>query len=1089
MTHTRRTVAIAMIMSWAVESATDQPWQKEYTGEQATGNRVVALWHFCRGAEMADATGKGHTLKRRGRTCIVDDGRFGSCLECFSSGSGNDVKEGADTRHRRDLAPAGAFTLEMWIKPKPEILDRKQAIMLADKRNYHYFKDIPRANHGYLLLLRPSKGGTFVMYVFLGFGTDSVSYASKPVALTPEQWHHMAFTYDGAGTVQMYLNGAVVGSATREGRGNISPGPYSLTIGDRVGSVHAGFPGYIDEVRLSNGVVPFSSGKVIVRMSARDGRTVFVRMEREVVVQVSVANDTGQALPPTQAALSFGGSRREIAVTALGIGESHAFDLPVDTTVRPDTYPLTVAINGTASGKAFRVEETAPIVIVPRPLPSRMPVIMWGHGDIETLKEIGFTHHLSGVVNMVKVWSEGKATEAHPLDYATQAQDKFNEHLAQGVDIVGSVAPGRWLMRRKETEMRRLDRSGGRYERDDICASYPPYLDFAYNVGASIARSYGSFPPLKAILINSEVRGHTHPSFRDFEQAAFREHAGYDIPREIVSRSGVKYEAQPSFPEDRVIPDDHPILAYYRWFWEKGDGWNPLHTRVSDGFHQSRRKDVWSFYDPAVRVPSKWGSGGGVDVISQWTYCYPDPIKIGQATDELFAMAAGRPGQKVMKMTQVIWYRRQTAPKLPEDESQWTQWEKDLPDARFITIAPDHLREAFWSKLSRPIRGIMYHGWGSLVGAKHRSYCLTNSKTRLVLAELVREVVRPLGPTLMEVPDRKSDVALLESFASQMFTRKRATWGWSRGWTADAHLILQWARLQPRIVYDETILRDGLDGTKVLVMPGCDVLTESVARRIQEFQDRGGIVVADEDLALAILPDILMSTYSRTGKAREDKAALQAKATALREELDTVYRRYGDSSSPDAVIRFRQYGSTDYLFVINDKRTFGDYVGHHGLVMEKGLPLDATVTVARREGFVYDLVQHQPVPARPSEDGLRFDIGLGPGAGSVFMVSERKIARVALVVSASAKLDQSIDLRVSVADAAGKPIDAVVPVQVEILDPQNRPAELSGYYAAKDGALSVRFAFARNDLPGEWRVRAKELASGLGREHRIAVSQ
>ena len=33
--------------------------------------------------------------------------------------------------------------------------------------------------------------------------------------------------------------------------------------------------------------------------------------------------------------------------------------------------------------------------------------------------------------------------------------------------------------------------------------------------------------------------------------------------------------------------------------------------------------------------------GGDVDVISQWTYSYPDPLRINVATDELFAMAKG----------------------------------------------------------------------------------------------------------------------------------------------------------------------------------------------------------------------------------------------------------------------------------------------------------------------------------------------------------------------------------------------------------------------------------------------------------------
>jgi hypothetical protein len=40
---------------------------------------------------------------------------------------------------------------------------------------------------------------------------------------------------------------------------------------------------------------------------------------------------------------------------------------------------------------------------------------------------------------------------------------------------------------------------------------------------------------------------------------------------------------------------------------------------------------------------------------------------------------------------------------------------------------------------------------------------------------------------------------------------------------------------------------------------------------------------------------------------------------------------------------------------VNDRREYGDYVGHHKLVMEDGLPTDAVLTL-RPPGHVYDLV-------------------------------------------------------------------------------------------------------------------------------------
>src|SRR5690606_19674841 len=140
-------------------------------------------------------------------------------------------------------------------------------------------------------------------------------------------------------------------------------------------------------------------------------------------------------------------------------------------------------------------------------------------------------------------------------------------------------------------------------------------------------------------------------------------------------------------------------------------------------------------------------------------------------------------------------------------------WEKRLPDARFISIAPDHLSEGMWLELSRPIKGIMNHGWGSLgaeVGYEQGSYSTTNAETRVRLREMIQKVVKPLGPTLMQVPDAEPDVAFLQSFASQMLAR-RGTNGWGGGWGADAYMTLRYAAIQPRIVYDETIARDGLD--------------------------------------------------------------------------------------------------------------------------------------------------------------------------------------------------------------------------------------------------------------------------------------
>ena len=46
-------------------------------------------------------------------------------------------------------------------------------------------------------------------------------------------------------------------------------------------------------------------------------------------------------------------------------------------------------------------------------------------------------------------------------------------------------------------------------------------------------------------------------------------------------------------------------------------------------------------------------------MVGQWTYAYPDPLRMTSAADELLAVSGGRP---VMHGIQLICYRSQTAP-------------------------------------------------------------------------------------------------------------------------------------------------------------------------------------------------------------------------------------------------------------------------------------------------------------------------------------------------------------------------------------------------------------------------------------------
>ena len=1059
-------------------------WWSGYSGKEASGPDVLGFWRFDGEGEVftKDESSQKHKATLRGAKWHAE-GRFGACLESAVGYPVADKSHGLHVARSESLSPRGAFTVEMWIRPKDEaVFTKTTRPVLLD------MKYVPYNHSGFMLTLTQASGdGTRQMGLEIGLGARSDKWYSRPFALKPGQWRHISFAYDALGTVTFFVDGAEMGRMTKGGAGPMAVATRPLAIGDRIGSLYNGFPGFVDEVRISRGLLDFRPVKIVPRRK----RLVFARMSERAHLSADLVNQTGRRLEGASITIHRPGSASEkLRLAPFVPGGENYIDCILYTKLKPGRYEVGLTLNvpkWNGGDDAYQATTLVPLVITPRPVPERMPVVMWGVGgvagvvkEIPRLKEIGFTHCLGLGIDYQKVWDEGSGALPTTRERIRAAHDMLDTALENDIKVVATLSPASWLRRAEVGKpFLRIDPNGKHYGREDVSGLFKPVQDFCFNTGAVTSKAYGRHPAFGAALLHTEVRGESQVSFHPEEIAAYREATGADIPKETRIKNGVDYRKLADFPKDRVIPDDHPILQYLQWFWKQGDGWNGLNTRLHEGLKKNiGHDDFWTFHDPAVRVPSISGNGGAADVLSHWTYSYPDPIRIGLCTDELFEMAraSGRK-QDVMKMTQIIWYRSQTAPQGATPVGEQSPWVDRDPGAAYITIAPMHLREAFWWKLARPIQGIMYHGWQSLVETDSPgAYRYTNPHTQHELRRLIETVVVPLGPTLRQVPDAPADVAFLESFTSQMFAR-RGTYGWNHTWAGDMYHVLMYAHLQPRVLYEESLLADGLKGIKVLVMADCDVLTELVAKEIQKFQADGGLVIADAEVCPAIKPDFVLPRFSRTKKADVDRARLLAAAKELRDWLDERYSRKLDSTNPNVVTRRRSFGNTDYVFAVNDNREFGSYVGGYGLVMEDGIPSTTTIHLNRAGGHVYDLVARHEVKASNKDGRLSIPLELGPCDGRLLMVTERPIRAVDVGAPKTARRGDRVTVNIAVTDG-DKQLDAVVPVQVRISDPEGIEAEFSGYYAAIEGALTINYDFAPNDRAGIWEIRAKELATG-----------
>lgn len=1037
---------------------------------------TVGLWSFDEGKAGKNRSGEQHGLQLRGEdTRFSGEGKFGGALEIGQTRQPGDTRQGAVVNNHATLSPQGAFTIELWFSPDSGFFKNSQSFLI-DKKLYFYQSALPQANRDYLVRLVKA-GEQFVVEAQLGFGRATETIRSTPQNLATGQWYHLALSYDGKGGAFLALNGQAIASAQWENRGAIAVGSYPLVIGDRYGSVGARFLGKIDDVHLYT-----ETAKYVNRQPSLDTtlcRTVFYRGELQARLQVAIVNDTAEAIEKARMQLSVPHlTLQAVEVPTVAPGKSAVVEIPFSTLWRLGQYPAELTLIDAAQ-KILATAQNLSLEIVPRPLLGQMPVVMWGalteSQAIREMKEIGFTHQLAYPINESTVWYGSAQTP--PLGDAAAAtlRQTLNEMQRQGMGALGVVAPGRYLVNKKFFP--RVGRDQKPYPHGNTNGLHEKAQQFAYDVGVSVATHYRNEPVLEGVLIHTEVRDDSRPSFDEVDKAAYLKFSGKEIPAEVSDARGVAYQNLKDFPANRVVPDDYPLLQYYRWFWKQGDGWNTLHSRTHDGIKSVEDNKLWTWFDPAVRAPGVYGSGGNVDSLGQWTYTYPDPLKIDLAADELLAMAGGEHKQGILNMTQVIWYRTQTTtPPAPGTEKSW---EKTVKDAPFITIAPDHLSEALWLKLSRPVQGIMYHGWGSLgaeTGFSQGVYHTTNPQTRTRLQQLLHEVVQPLGPMLKQLSDVPSDVAFLQSFTSQMLAG-RGTYGWGNGWGADSYLIARYAGLTPEIIYEETVLRDGLNRYKILFLTHCDVLTQSVVTAIQQFQAQGGIVIADEYLVPEIQPDILLPELRR-GPAQQAKKQLLDKAAGLKQELNGLYRPLLNSDNPEVLVRRRRYGKSDYIFTINDHRTYGDYVGQYRKVMEKGLPSTTIVSLNRATGVVYDLTHQRKVETKTANQRLQFEVALEGGAGNLFLVMDEAVGPLQLTHSRSVRRKGQLTFNIALKHASGEPLQAAAPLRVTIRDSQNREVQGSGYYSLVNGKLAIPLEIAPNDVTGQWQIEVQENISG-----------
>ena len=966
-----------------------------------------------------------------------------------------------------------------------------------------YIREGPRQSNRGMQVTLHRRRNEWTPTLYLGFSNTTVRVSGPTLVLKEQRPLKFAFLYDGNRRIAWDFDGMETESFIKQ-TGALCPSDHKAVIGDRVASNYCPIEGAIQKLSITP--VPRQPFGIHA-----EGRLAFERAETDAMVTFRIDNPFPVTATGCRAVvLQTNESKDKIKTTTVDIGDlapgaDKVFSIPVQTRVKTGTVFFDVGVKGTTPNGEVKMAERVKAKVGPT-FAARMPAISWEFdASNDVLADYGFTHGFPR-----RVFNEVYVGEKTIYD-GTKALD---DALATGVRLMRRV-PAICPPGKPEKTYWRCDRKGQlpKFEtKPTLEAGHPDMLRHARYVASSLAKAYCSHPAFAGVLACTETRDHVYPSFNT-EHLRYKEETGHEVP----SRASYKWFYFPLVREkypDGVVPDDYPILSYYRWFWHGGDGWPRYASAIADGFRKyagsygdgsekQKKHPFFSLFDPAVRCPPVWGSGGNVDVLNQWVYAVPEPMSVAGPLEELFAMASGHPGQQVMIMTQLICYRSQTAPTNVVVESA-PQWLNKFPNAGFIAIPPDSLQEATWSMLAKPVKGVMFYGWGCVYDSGQTTgYCFTNPETATRMKSLLKDVIAPLGPTLLDLGRADSPVAILESGTTCVLGGP-ASWGW----TAPSVTFLQRARLDPRVIYDEGIARDGLDGVKVLYAPQCWALPASVVEKIRKFQADGGILVGDEQTMKGLKPDVVAPLVSfnappasdhtedidameaaKGGDAKKRVATVLAKKKMLRQAEDIRkalaakgYAPEVDSSTPEIVVYSRRWKDVPYVFAVNDKRTFGDYIGQWGLTMEKGVPCKGEVSIAdseKRTGAVYELSRGKAVKfTRDASGRVVVPVSFDTNDGRIFAFLREPIAGVSLSAKISPSGD-AMDIAFSVKGKSGKLVQGRLPVEIRIFDASGRELDGAGWACAVDGVCSRSVPLNVDDPKGGYTIRARDIASGL----------
>lgn len=571
----------------------------------------------------------------------------------------------------------------------------------------------------------------------------------------------------------------------------------------------------------------------------------------------------------------------------------------------------------------------------------------------------------------------------------------------------------------------------------------------------------------------------------------------------------------PEFVRPGVLADEDRAYRLMRYKFKEGNGLTTANKRISDIVHQYL-PNVITINDP-FRYFSILDCFPGIDAVSSWSYTNPDPK--GMLFIETLRAACRHSDQIPLHVITMYNYPGQLT----------TSEEATM-------MGPDRYLETMWINLSRAPKmvGVYFSSLFDPFKEKSKAESERMSEetfpdsTFQAARKIATEVIQPYGPLLSRSQVAPRRIAVLSSDASRLHGTNTPLPGhYANLQIYHFYTVLAMAHLPADVIFEDTLAHITLDDYEVLVLPKCEVLPESIIKKILAFQQRGGLVVADQYLgpelpgvmrfdfdftyrdkvsAIAISkgqtfadwndrlkPDSAKFEAAKGVTALDDQRIMASYAKALRSALDSKVTRSFDCDTETALINELQGGDGRYLVVVNDKRKYSPRLLKYQSLLDELVPQTVTITAhawSEDELCPYDLLQKKALSVEKQSDGsYKFEVELTDIGGTIIALQSTAIHKMDVIAPKRLSQGQIGQIEIRLLSDNGGAVSGLQPIQLMLIDPEGNRGDVSGYYCLENGKAIIELPVALNDKAGAWQVKVEDLTSGLKRQIALEVDE